>query len=76
MSEPTYGRNLGMQIKPAQHHLRILEIPVEYRKRIDGEIQVSRDLNASVRAGFRILGVLFRVGFRGTNNQLTIDLHP
>ena len=36
MSELTYGWNLEMQIKAAQHHLRILEIPVDYRKRIGG----------------------------------------
>ncbi len=36
MSELTYGWNLEMQIKAAQHNLRILEIPVDYRKRIGG----------------------------------------
>jgi glycosyltransferase involved in cell wall biosynthesis len=62
MSELTYGWNLEMQIKAAQHHLRILEIPVDYRKRIGGVSKVSGDLKASVKAGFRILRVLFRVG--------------
>jgi glycosyltransferase involved in cell wall biosynthesis len=62
MSELTYGWNLEMQIKAAQHHLRILEIPVDYRKRIAGRSKVSGDLKASIKAGFRILGVLFRVG--------------
>jgi len=62
MSELTYGWNLEMQIKAAQHHLRILEIPVDYRKRIGGVSKVSGDLKASVKAGLRILRVLFRVG--------------
>lgn len=62
MSELTYGWNLEMQIKAAQHHLRILEIPVDYRKRIGGISKVSGDLKASVKAGARILEVLFRVG--------------
>ena len=62
MSELTYGWNLEMQIKAAQHHLRILEIPVDYRKRIGGVSKVSGDFKASVRAGIRILTVLFRVG--------------
>src|ERR1700733_8078393 len=62
MSELTYGWNLEMQIKAAQHHLRIQEIPVDYRKRIGGTSKVSGDLKASVKAGFRILRVLFRVG--------------
>jgi len=67
MSELTYGWNLEMQIKAAQHRLRILEIPVDYRKRIGGVSKVSGDFKASFRAGVRILEVLFRVGFRRNN---------
>ncbi|MGD0446263.1 MAG: glycosyltransferase family 2 protein [Edaphobacter sp.] len=62
MSELTYGWNLEMQIKAAQHRLRILEIPVDYRKRIGGTSKVSGDFKASLRAAFRILKVLVRVG--------------
>jgi glycosyltransferase involved in cell wall biosynthesis len=62
MSEFTYGWNLEMQIKAAQHHLRIQEIPVGYRKRIGGSSKVSGDFKASFRAGIRILQVLFRAG--------------
>jgi glycosyltransferase involved in cell wall biosynthesis len=69
MSELTYGWNLEMQIKAAQHHLRIQEIPVDYRKRIGGTSKVSGDLKASLRASYRILEVLFRVGF--TRNSKT-----
>jgi glycosyltransferase involved in cell wall biosynthesis len=60
MSEFTYGWNLEMQIKAAQHHLRIQEIPVGYRKRIGGSSKVSGDFKASFIAGIRILQVLFR----------------
>ena len=62
MSEMTYGWNLEMQIRAAQHRLRILEIPVDYRCRIGGESKVSGNLSASIRAALRILGVLFRIG--------------
>jgi glycosyltransferase involved in cell wall biosynthesis len=62
MSELTYGWNLEMQIKAASHNLRILEIPVDYRRRIGGTSKVSGDLKASLKAGTRILEVLFRVG--------------
>jgi hypothetical protein len=62
MSEMTYGWNLEMQIKACRHGLRIQEIPVDYRRRLAGVSKVSGDLRASVRAGVRILGVLFRVG--------------
>lgn len=62
MSELTYGWNLEMQIKAAQHHLRILELPVDYRCRIAGTSKVSGDFRASLRAALRILGVLARIG--------------
>jgi len=62
MSERTYGWNLEMQIKACQHGLRIREIPVDYRKRLGGTSKVSGDFRASVRAGVRILQVLFRTG--------------
>jgi glycosyltransferase involved in cell wall biosynthesis len=60
MSEPSYGWNLEMQIKAAQHHLRIREIPVDYRRRLAGTSKVSGDLKASVTAALRILQVLLR----------------
>jgi glycosyltransferase involved in cell wall biosynthesis len=62
MAELTYGWNFEMQIKAAQHKLRILEIPVDYRKRIGGESKVSGNLWASFKAATRILEVFFRVG--------------
>lgn len=62
MSEMTYGWNLEMQIRAAQHKLRILEIPVDYRCRIGGVSKVSGNLVASFKAATRILGVVFRIG--------------
>ena len=62
MSELTYGWNLEMQIKAIKHHLRVREVPVDYRRRIGGVSKVSGDFRASVQAAVRILGVLFRTG--------------
>jgi glycosyltransferase involved in cell wall biosynthesis len=62
MSEMTYGWNLELQIRAAQHKLRILEIPVDYRCRIGGVSKVSGNLGASLKAATRILGVVFRIG--------------
>ena len=64
MSELTYGWNLEMQIKAAQQGLRIREITVNYRRRIGGISKVSGDWKASIKAGGRILEVLWRVGMR------------
>ena len=69
MSELTYGWNLEMQIKAAQHGLRILELPVDYRRRIGGESKVAGNLQASVKAATRILEVLFRVGLSSRKPQ-------
>jgi glycosyltransferase involved in cell wall biosynthesis len=60
MTEMTYGWNLEMQIKAVQMKLRILEVPVAYRCRIGGESKVSGNFSASLKAGIRIFGVLFR----------------
>ncbi len=67
MSELTYGWNLEMQIKAAQHNLRILELPVDYRNRIGGESKVAGNFRASIKAGIRIFEVLFRVGLSRRN---------
>lgn len=64
MRELTFGWNLEMQIKAAQHRLRILEIAVDYRCRIGGESKVAGNLQASIKAATRIVQVLFRVGLR------------
>ncbi len=61
MSEMTYGWNLEMQLKAIQLNLRIIEIPVDYKRRIGGESKVSGNLGASVDAARRILGVFLRV---------------
>jgi len=61
MHEMTYGWNLEMQIKALKLGLRVVEIPVNYRRRIGGESKVSGNAWASVKAGVRILGVLARV---------------
>jgi glycosyltransferase involved in cell wall biosynthesis len=63
MSEMTYGWNLEMQIKAVQNGLRVLEIPVDYRRRVGGTSKVSGDLKASATAAIRILRVLFRTVF-------------
>jgi glycosyltransferase involved in cell wall biosynthesis len=62
ISELTYGWNLEMQIKAIKHHLRILEIPTDYRRRIAGVSKVSGNLKASILAGYRIVRVLRRIG--------------
>src|ERR1044072_2034554 len=61
MREQTYGWNLEMQMKAARAGLRVLEIPVNHRRRAGGESKVSGTLRGTFVAGARILATLFRV---------------
>jgi glycosyltransferase involved in cell wall biosynthesis len=61
MREETYGWNLEMQMKAARSGLRILEIPVNHRRRAGGESKVSGTLRGTFVAGARIIATLARV---------------
>ena len=61
MREETYGWNLEMQMKAARAGLRILEIPVNHRRRTGGESKVSGTLRGTFVAGTRIITTLLRV---------------
>ena len=61
MKEMTYGWNLEMQMRVARARLRILEIPVDHRRRAGGESKVSGTLRGTLVAGARILATLVRV---------------
>lgn len=61
MKESTYGWNLEMQMRAARSHLRILEVPVNHRRRTGGESKVSGTLRGTFVAGIRIVATLFRV---------------
>jgi glycosyltransferase involved in cell wall biosynthesis len=61
MREETYGWNLEMQMKAARAGLRILEIPVNHRRRAGGESKVSGTMRGTFIAGGRIIATLVRV---------------
>jgi glycosyltransferase involved in cell wall biosynthesis len=61
MREETYGWNLEMQMKAAGCGLRVLEIPVDHRRRVGGESKVSGTLRGTFVAGSRIIATLVRV---------------
>jgi len=60
MCEQTYGWNLEMQMKAARGGLRILEVPVNHRRRAGGESKVSGTLRGTLVAGTRIVATLLR----------------
>ncbi|HEX8131073.1 MAG TPA: glycosyltransferase family 2 protein [Pyrinomonadaceae bacterium] len=66
MREETYGWNLEMQMRAARARLRILEVPVEHRRRAGGESKVSGNLRGTIRAGTRILYTVARIAWERT----------
>jgi glycosyltransferase involved in cell wall biosynthesis len=63
MREETYGWNLEMQMKVARAGLRILEVPVDHRRRRGGESKVSGTLRGTFVASFRILATFLKIAF-------------
>jgi glycosyltransferase involved in cell wall biosynthesis len=61
MREETYGWNLEMQMRAARAGLRILEVPVDHRRRAGGESKVSGTLRGTLLAGTRILYTVARI---------------
>ncbi len=59
MRDRNYGWTIEMQIKAVRAGLRIVEVPVRYRKRI-GQSKISGTLRGSFNAGRIILGTIAR----------------
>ena len=68
MSEETYGWNLEMQMKAARAGLRILEVPVDHRRRKGGESKVSGTLRGTFVASF-----LFAPLYSGLASRLRLS---
>jgi glycosyltransferase involved in cell wall biosynthesis len=67
MREMTYGWNLEMQMLAARAGLRILEVPMPYRRRRGGASKVAGSLRGSLRAGLRIAAAFIRVATAGND---------
>ncbi|WP_345236685.1 glycosyltransferase family 2 protein [Hymenobacter saemangeumensis] len=59
MADKTYGWTVEMQIKAARQGLRIVEVPVRYRRRI-GTSKVSGTIRGTLGAGYKILWTIYR----------------
>jgi glycosyltransferase involved in cell wall biosynthesis len=63
MTDATYGWNLEMQMRVASEKMRILEIPVDHRRRRGGVSKVSGNLAAGLRAALKITSIFLRLAF-------------
>src|SRR5262249_48286721 len=60
MRELTYGWNLEMQMRAAGAGLRILEIPVDYRRRRGGRSEGAGSLTGTMRGGGAVMDAVAR----------------
>lgn len=60
MTDRAFGWTVEMQAKAAARGLRIVEVPVRYRRRI-GRSKISGTLTGTVRAGWAIMTTVLRV---------------
>ncbi len=54
MQDRNFGWTVEMQIKACQHGLRMIEVPVPYRRRV-GTSKISGTISGTIRAGYKIL---------------------
>ncbi len=59
MKDTNYGWTIEMQIKASKMHMRSIEVPVNYRKRI-GISKVSGTVKGTILAGYKILWTIFK----------------
>ncbi|GAX61397.1 Glycosyltransferase [Candidatus Scalindua japonica] len=62
MMDKNFGWTVEMQIKALNKRLRIMEVPVRYRKRI-GISKITGTFSGTVRAGVKIIYTIFKYGF-------------
>jgi len=75
MREMTYGWNLEMQMRAARRHLRIREMPVDYRCRIGGQSKVAGSLSGSLKAGAKILSTFTRIALERSYRHDSLPPH-
>lgn len=59
MMDTNYGWTVEMQIKVVRRGLRVVEVPVRYRRRI-GRSKISGTVSGAIKAGFKIILTILR----------------
>lgn len=71
MRDADFGWTVEMQVRALQRGLRIVEVPVSYRRRI-GTSKISGSLRASLAAGWKIIGTILRLRFAALSMMLAL----
>jgi glycosyltransferase involved in cell wall biosynthesis len=64
MKDCNYGWTVEMQIKAIRQTLKIREIPIAYLPRFAGKSKVSRTFSGVIKAGTKILWIVFREAWK------------
>ena len=67
MRDPAFGWTCEMQVKALRRGLRVVEVPVSYRRRV-GVSKISGTVSGTLRAGAKILWTIARYGFGGSSS--------
>ncbi len=59
MQDETFGWTVEMQVKAARRKLKVMEIPVSYRRRV-GRSKITGTVTGTLKAGYWILLTIFR----------------
>ena len=65
MRERNYGWTVEMQVRAVQQGLRVIEVPVSYRRRQAGVNKVSGNFVASLMAGWKIVTTVLKLWVSG-----------
>lgn len=64
MADPDFGWTAEMQVKALRQGLRVVEVPVSYRRRL-GVSKITGTVQGTIRAGYKILWTVLRHAFAG-----------
>lgn len=59
MTDKDFGWNAEMQVKAVRYGLKIIEVPVDYRRRI-GKSKISGTITGTIKAGSKIIFTIFK----------------
>ena len=62
MTDKNFGWNVEMQVKAIRRGLKIMEVPVDYRRRI-GTSKISGTVSGTVKAGIKIIFSIFNYAY-------------
>jgi glycosyltransferase involved in cell wall biosynthesis len=63
MRDPDFGWTAEMQVKALRRGLRVIEVPVSYRRRV-GVSKITGTVSGTVRAGYKILSTILLYAWR------------